>query len=45
MKIYLMSVLYTTSMILLAFVSAIILTKTIAKYSKKFQTKEEEEIK
>lgn len=45
MKIDLMSVLYTTSMILLAFVSAIILTKTIVKYSKKFQTKEEEEIK
>ena len=40
MKIDLMNVLYTTSMVLLAFVSAIMLTKTISKYSKKFNDEE-----
>ncbi len=40
MKIDLMNVLYTTSMVLLAFVSAIMLTKTISKYSKKFDDEE-----
>ena len=34
MKIDLMGVLYTTSMILLAFVAAIVVTKTISKYIK-----------
>ncbi len=42
MKIDLMNVLYTTSMVLLAFVSAIVLTKTIVKYSKRFEDKESE---
>lgn len=35
MKIDLMNALYTTSMILLAFVAAIVVTKTISKYVKK----------
>jgi len=35
MKIDLMNVLYTTSMILLAFFAAIVITKTISKYTKK----------
>lgn len=42
MKIDLMNVLYTTSMIILAFVSAIVVTKTISKYTKKEDEKEEE---
>ena len=42
MKIDLMNVLYTTSMILLSFVAAIVVTKTISKYVKKEQDKEEE---
>ncbi len=35
MNIDLMNVLYTTSMIILAFVAAIVITKTISKYTKK----------
>lgn len=35
MKIDLMNVVYTTTMVLLAFVAAIVLTKTISKYVKK----------
>lgn len=35
MKIDLMNVLYTTSMILLAFFTAIVVTKTISKYTQK----------
>ena len=35
MQIDLMNVLYTTSMIILAFVTAIVVTKTISKYVKK----------
>ncbi len=35
MKIDLMNVLYTTSMVLLAFVTAIVITKTISKYTQK----------
>jgi len=42
LKIDLMNVLYTTSMVLLAFVAAIVLTKTISKYTKKFEEKDEE---
>jgi len=42
MKIDLMNVLYTTSMILLSFVTAIVVTKTISKYIKKKEEKEEE---
>jgi len=41
MKIDLMNILYTTSMVLLAFVAAIVITKTISKYVKK-EDKEEE---
>ncbi|WP_309499974.1 hypothetical protein [Sulfurovum sp.] len=41
MKIDLMNVLYTTSMILLAFIAAIVITKTISKYAKKEDTNEE----
>jgi len=35
MKIDLMNALYTTSMIILAFVAAIVVTKTVSKYLKK----------
>jgi hypothetical protein len=35
MNIDLMNVLYTTSMIILAFFAAIVITKTISKYTKK----------
>ncbi len=35
MKIDVMNVLYTTSMVLLAFVTAIVITKTISKYTQK----------
>jgi len=42
LKIDLMNVLYTTSMVLLAFVTAIVVTKTISKYTKKFEEEEEE---
>lgn len=35
MKIDLMNALYTTSMVLLAFVAAIVITKTISKYTQK----------
>ena len=41
MKIDLMSVLYTTSMIILAFVAAIVITKTISKYTKKEDEEQE----
>ena len=41
MKIDLMNALYTTSMILLAFVAAIVITKTISKYFKKEEEREE----
>ena len=41
MKIDIMNVVYTTSMVLLAFVAAIVVTKTIAKYAKKFEDEEE----
>ena len=41
MKIDLMNVLYTTSMVLLAFVTAIVVTKTIAKYAKRFEDEED----
>ncbi len=37
MKIDIMNVLYTTSMVLLAFVGAIVVTKTIVKYAKKLE--------
>ena len=43
MKIDLMNILYTTSMVLLAFVSAIVITKTITKFIEKKRKKEEEE--
>lgn len=36
-----MNALYTTSMILLAFVAAIVITKTISKYFKKEEEREE----
>ncbi|MEA2048824.1 MAG: hypothetical protein U9O64_10320 [Campylobacterota bacterium] len=42
MKIDIMQALYTTSMVLLAFVAAIVVTKTISKYTKKFEDKEED---
>jgi len=35
MKIDLMHALYTTSMVLLAFVAALVITKTISKYTQK----------
>ncbi|GIT98989.1 hypothetical protein [Sulfurovum sp. TSL1] len=35
MKIDLMHVLYSTSMVLLAFVAALVITKTISKYTQK----------
>ncbi len=35
MKIDLMHALYTTSMVLLAFVAALVITKTITKYTQK----------
>ncbi len=41
MKIDLMNTLYTTSMILLAFVAAIVVTKTISKYVKKEEDQQE----
>lgn len=40
MKIDIMYMLYTVSMILLAFVSAIVVTKTISKYIEKKKDKE-----
>jgi hypothetical protein len=42
MNIDLMNVLYTTSMIILAFVAAIVITKTISKYTKKGDEEQEE---
>ncbi|MFC2057320.1 hypothetical protein ACFLR6_00105 [Campylobacterota bacterium] len=42
MKIDVMNVLYTTSMVLLAFVTAIVITKTISKYTKKEDEEQEE---
>ena len=41
MNIDLMNVLYTTSMVILAFVTAIVVTKTISKYLKKEDEEEE----
>ena len=41
MNIDLMNVLYTTSMIILAFVTAIVVTKTISKYLKKEDEEEQ----
>ena len=41
MKIDIMNALYTASMIVLAFVSAIVVTKTISKYLKKEDEEEE----
>jgi len=41
LKIDLMNVLYTTSMVLLAFVAAIVITKTISKYTNKKDGEEE----
>jgi len=43
MKIDLMNALYTTSMVLLAFVSAIVVTKTISRYVERKKSKKEEE--
>jgi len=43
MKIDLMNVLYTASMVLLAFVSAIVITKIITKFVEKKRGKKEEE--
>lgn len=43
MKIELMEVLYTTSMIILAFFGALIITKTVSKYLPKEEEKENEE--
>jgi len=42
-NIEIMQVVYTTAMILLAFTSAIVVTKTVSKYAKKFASKENEE--
>ena len=41
MNIDLMNVVYTTSMIILAFVAAIVITKTISKYVKKEDEEQE----
>jgi hypothetical protein len=41
MKIDIMNALYTASMIVLAFVTAIVVTKTISKYLKKEDEEEE----
>lgn len=41
MKIDLMNVLYTTSMIILAFIAAIVITKTVSKYIKKEEEEKE----
>ncbi|WP_373034085.1 hypothetical protein [Sulfurovum sp.] len=44
MKIDLMNVLYTTSMVILAFFAAVVLTKTVSKYlPKEDEEKEKEE--
>ena len=43
MKIDMMNVLYTASMVLLAFVSAIVITKIITKFIEKKREKKEEE--
>ena len=45
MKIDLMNVLYTTSMVILAFVAALVITKTISKYLQKEDQQDEEEKK
>jgi len=42
LKIDIMGALYTTSMVLLAFVAAIVVTKTISKYIEKRKNKKEE---
>ena len=41
MKIDLMNVLYTTSMVILAFFAAVVITKTISKYLKKEDEEQE----
>jgi len=43
MKIELMEILYTTSMIILAVFAALVITKTISKYLPKEEEKEQEE--
>ncbi len=44
MKIDLMNVLYTTSMVILAFFAAVVITKTVSKYlPKEDEEKEKEE--
>jgi len=42
LKIDITQALYTTSMVLLAFVAAIVVTKTVSKYTKKFEEEEED---
>ena len=42
MKIDLMNALYTTGMIILAFVTALVVTKTISKYLKKEEEEKEQ---
>ena len=42
MKIDLMNLLYTASLIVLAFVVAVVVTKMISKYTKIFEEKDEE---
>ena len=42
MKIDLMNLLYTASLIVLAFVAAVVVTKMISKYTKIFEEKDEE---
>ena len=43
MKIDMMNVVYTVSMIVLAFVSAIVVTKTLSKYIEKREKQKEED--
>jgi len=43
MKIDLMNAFYTTSMIILAFVAALVITKTISKYTQKDKPQEDEQ--
>ena len=43
MKIELMDILYTTSMLILAVIAALVITKTIAKYLPKEEDEETEE--
>ena len=44
MKIEVANIIYTISMILLAFISAIVLTKTISKYTQKNNKEENNEL-